>query len=605
MKRAALRLALLLCVLLLLAPAAILPAYAQGGKDSDGDGLTDDVDKCPQQPGPKENGGCPWPDSDGDGLTDDVDKCPQQPGPKENGGCPAAEPPTPPAVSTDRDGDGVPDDRDTCPDQAGPAESGGCPLAPEEPIGAEPPDSVPQQVNETARYPLPALLPFAPCPCVLTIQSETAVPIRLLNEAPPFVGTRIISTMDPARTYRVLGRMTVGDQTWYVILSDGLPEGLLLVPASGVRATGDCSHAFAVRTTSEDNPFFLISIPAIVLLWDNPYFEIPGRDNEAEPIGTGPCQCEAATQGYTGVNIHNSPSLDAPIIGTMDPNRVYSVNLRLKIGDEIWYRLAEIESGWVSGPVTRSGGDCDNLMTLRTRPHWAGNLVYGVPQPAQLPPGFVPPAPVILCPDGPRPLGFVDFESDPALMVAEMQDVHFSGGGCSLSLFDGAAALLIPAETASTGTGSGAGIEQDSRPGAIEEFPFSVDNPQALPLLLLLLTQEGSASVVHIYWSETGWDADHLPGPASWQGSLSVSFPVSPFELLALTGDQTPVQFLDSGATPVLIQSDPLPVLPTGTETVFGDVGFLYFRSTPGDQWWGACSGGGCVALPLVLQPAE
>ena len=85
--------------------------------DRDGDGVPDDIDRCPDVPGPRENFGCPWPDRDGDGVPDKDDKCPDVPGPKENFGCPFG----------DRDGDGVPDDKDRCPDVPGPAENAGCP----------------------------------------------------------------------------------------------------------------------------------------------------------------------------------------------------------------------------------------------------------------------------------------------------------------------------------------------------------------------------------------------------------------------------------------------------------------------------------------------
>lgn len=85
--------------------------------DGDGDGVKDNEDKCPAQPGPADNGGCPHGDADGDGVADNVDKCPKKPGPKENGGCPYG----------DTDGDGVVDDKDKCPKDAGPAENDGCP----------------------------------------------------------------------------------------------------------------------------------------------------------------------------------------------------------------------------------------------------------------------------------------------------------------------------------------------------------------------------------------------------------------------------------------------------------------------------------------------
>ncbi len=75
--------------------------------DSDGDGVTDDKDKCPGTPkGVKVDAvGCPI-DSDGDGVPDYLDKCPGTPkGVKVDSiGCPL-----------DSDGDGVPDYRDKCP----------------------------------------------------------------------------------------------------------------------------------------------------------------------------------------------------------------------------------------------------------------------------------------------------------------------------------------------------------------------------------------------------------------------------------------------------------------------------------------------------------
>lgn len=87
-------------------------------KDSDGDGLFDDEDSCPLEPGPSSNKGCPIKDSDGDGLNDDVDQCPADAGPVSNKGCPIK----------DSDGDGVLDPDDGCPNEPGPASNKGCPL---------------------------------------------------------------------------------------------------------------------------------------------------------------------------------------------------------------------------------------------------------------------------------------------------------------------------------------------------------------------------------------------------------------------------------------------------------------------------------------------
>ncbi|MCP4805096.1 MAG: OmpA family protein [Proteobacteria bacterium] len=96
-----------------------------GPGDTDGDGLTDDVDRCIEDPEDfdryQDTDGCPEPDNDGDGLLDLVDECPDAAedidGWEDGDGCP----------DPDNDGDGIPDGGDDCPDVAGPASTNGCP----------------------------------------------------------------------------------------------------------------------------------------------------------------------------------------------------------------------------------------------------------------------------------------------------------------------------------------------------------------------------------------------------------------------------------------------------------------------------------------------
>ena len=83
--------------------------------DTDGDGIVDVNDSCPETAGPIEGSGCP--DSDGDGIYDNEDQCPDEPGDAENNGCPVV----------DADGDGVLDGFDDCPNEPGPAQYNGCP----------------------------------------------------------------------------------------------------------------------------------------------------------------------------------------------------------------------------------------------------------------------------------------------------------------------------------------------------------------------------------------------------------------------------------------------------------------------------------------------
>jgi outer membrane protein OmpA-like peptidoglycan-associated protein len=84
--------------------------------DRDGDGVPDYKDDCPDEAGSAALNGCP--DRDGDGIADKDDECPDTPGLAKFNGCP------------DSDGDGVPDQRDECPDTpAGcPVDERGCPL---------------------------------------------------------------------------------------------------------------------------------------------------------------------------------------------------------------------------------------------------------------------------------------------------------------------------------------------------------------------------------------------------------------------------------------------------------------------------------------------
>ena len=93
-----------------------------GCPDTDGDGLSDIEDACPNRAGSKEMGGCP--DTDEDGISDKDDTCPEEAGPAENGGCPWP----------DNDGDGIPNKDDACPDLAGIAANNGCPELPQDVI---------------------------------------------------------------------------------------------------------------------------------------------------------------------------------------------------------------------------------------------------------------------------------------------------------------------------------------------------------------------------------------------------------------------------------------------------------------------------------------
>ncbi|HEX4422958.1 MAG TPA: OmpA family protein [Kofleriaceae bacterium] len=97
--------------------------------DRDGDGIKDDVDKCPDEPedfdGFQDADGCPDPDNDGDGIKDVDDLCPNEPedfdGFEDADGCP----------DPDNDHDHIPDKDDKCPNEPetynGYQDADGCP----------------------------------------------------------------------------------------------------------------------------------------------------------------------------------------------------------------------------------------------------------------------------------------------------------------------------------------------------------------------------------------------------------------------------------------------------------------------------------------------
>ena len=99
---------------------ARLDAIEQGMKDDDNDGVANYLDKDNNTPegatvNTKGEEVETFVDTDGDGVGDEFDACPETAGLFSANGCP------------DADGDGVADDKDNCPNEAGVASEGGCP----------------------------------------------------------------------------------------------------------------------------------------------------------------------------------------------------------------------------------------------------------------------------------------------------------------------------------------------------------------------------------------------------------------------------------------------------------------------------------------------
>ena len=84
--------------------------------DQDDDGVSNEIDQCPERSGLLKYKGCPVPDEDGDGINDENDQCPNAEGTVKYRGCPVP----------DTDKDGIPDDQDKCPGVAGLSRYNGC-----------------------------------------------------------------------------------------------------------------------------------------------------------------------------------------------------------------------------------------------------------------------------------------------------------------------------------------------------------------------------------------------------------------------------------------------------------------------------------------------
>ncbi|MCC6804957.1 MAG: hypothetical protein IT319_18895 [Anaerolineae bacterium] len=178
---------------------------AQTRDDTDGDGVPNAADGCPDQAGPRENGGCPPPDADGDGG---------------NG-------------SQDRDGDGVADFVDRCPDAAGTGFTEGCPVD-----QVQPTDSPP--VAPATTLILPALPETGEC--LLATVSGQGINIR----AETSTRSLIVGMLNPSLTYPILATRALTDGNWHRIA-----EGW--VSAEFVRTGGSCDTLPFVEQPANPN----------------------------------------------------------------------------------------------------------------------------------------------------------------------------------------------------------------------------------------------------------------------------------------------------------------------------------------------------------------
>jgi OOP family OmpA-OmpF porin len=177
-------------------------------RDSDGDGVGDSKDRCPDTPkGVKVDAvGCPL-DTDGDGVPDYLDKCPNTPkGVKVDGvGCPL-----------DEDGDGVPDYLDKCPDtpKGVKVDSNGCPLD-------EDGDGVPDYLDKCPGTPKGLPVDEAGCPPKLgTVYFEIDQWTLMPEARKVLAGVAEMLNKYPAAKFEVQGHTdSTGPRRWNDTLS--------------------------------------------------------------------------------------------------------------------------------------------------------------------------------------------------------------------------------------------------------------------------------------------------------------------------------------------------------------------------------------------------
>jgi len=169
--------------------------YNFGSLDSDGDGIPDKKDDCPDVPGLKEFNGCP--DTDGDGIIDSLDNCPEVPGTEALKGCP------------DTDGDGVPDPDDVCPEVAGPPALRGCPDSDKDGV-IDPEDECPKVVGpkDNKGCPWPDAdgdgVPDAQDDCINEAGSSS-------NNGCPEIASEVLDQLNK-----------IGSNIWFIVDSDRL-----------------------------------------------------------------------------------------------------------------------------------------------------------------------------------------------------------------------------------------------------------------------------------------------------------------------------------------------------------------------------------------------
>jgi OOP family OmpA-OmpF porin len=193
--------------------------------DSDGDGIPDRLDACPDEPetvnGVSDDDGCPEPDPDGDGIIGPADRCPDQAedfdGFEDSDGCP----------DPDNDHDGIVDRLDACPND------------PEIYNGFEDDDGCPDRFPAEITAALSTTLAFEPGRARVTKPASAALrPVLAMLQSHPALHLAIVGHPDRPGSEE-LAKRRADAVKWYLV-DQGIVEDRV------VTSVGDVTRALAV-----------------------------------------------------------------------------------------------------------------------------------------------------------------------------------------------------------------------------------------------------------------------------------------------------------------------------------------------------------------------
>lgn len=194
----------------------------------------------------------------------------------------------------DRDGDGVQDSEDRCISDVGPASNSGCPETGQTGGGDADGDGIPDSTDQCTT--IAGTADFGGCPgltATLMPDSDADGENDAVDRCPNQPG----------------------------------PAGNTGCPLDTTGASTIIATPTAGPSTNQPNPLV--------------------------PPTSGPCQLTSAST--LGANVRADLSLNAAVVGSLDPNQVYMVLSAVVNGEGTWYR---IEAGWVASLVVNIGGQC-------------------------------------------------------------------------------------------------------------------------------------------------------------------------------------------------------------------------------------------------------